>query len=203
MNIAVKKTSDNDETMPKSDVQLAWDAPVRPYKKRDKSFFQTIAAIFFLLTVILFFIREWLIIGVALAVVFVVYVLATVPPGIVTYKITDKGVWVGDLFFRYLHLTEYWFETQLGNTMLVLIALASGGIGYFFFEDNLSLSQFSMLNVATGRKNETGREVSPGVSDKTSSVPAQQAAVKEPKTGADAQAPARGAGGLSGRAGPD
>src|SRR3989344_325415 len=122
MNIAVKKTSDNDETMPKADVQLAWDAPVRPYKKRDKSFFQTIAAIFLLLTVILFFIREWLIIGVALAVVFVVYVLATVPPGIVTYKITDKGVWVGDLFFRYLHLTEYWFDAQLGNTVLVLIA---------------------------------------------------------------------------------
>lgn len=105
----------------KSDVLISWEEAARPFKKRDATFFQTTGALAFLIIAILFFIREWLIIGTALAVVFVSYVLASVPPPVILYKITEKGVWVGDEFYRFSEFTEYWFEKHLENTVLVLL----------------------------------------------------------------------------------
>ena len=37
---------------------LKWQAPIRPFKKRDREYYTTIAAIVFLLAVILLFLKE-------------------------------------------------------------------------------------------------------------------------------------------------
>jgi hypothetical protein len=104
-----------------SDTLVSWKEASRPFKKRDSAFFQTTGALAFLIVAILFFIREWLIIGTALAVVFVSYVLAAVPPSTIWYKITEKGIWVDDIFYRFSELTEYWFEKHLENMVLVIM----------------------------------------------------------------------------------
>lgn len=103
-----------------TDTLLEWTAAARPFKKRDASFFLNIAALAFLIIVILFFMREFLIIGTALAVVFVAYALVAVPPPIIPYKITDKGIWIDEVFYRFSELSEYWFETHLETTILVI-----------------------------------------------------------------------------------
>ena len=36
-------------------------------------------------------------------------------------KITTKGIWVGDTFFKFSEILQYWFEKQLENTVLVLL----------------------------------------------------------------------------------
>lgn len=102
-----------------ADTLFEWKGPARPFKKRDKSFFLNIAALAFLIVVILFFMREFLIIGTALAVVFVAYALVAVPPPIISYKITEKGIWVDEVFYRFSNLSEYWFESHLESTVLV------------------------------------------------------------------------------------
>lgn len=104
-----------------SDELLVWEAPTRPFKKRDRTFFQTVIALAFLLVVISFFLREWLLIGSILAIVFLSYVLAAVPPSIIHNKITTKGIWVGDTFYKFSEILQYWFEHQLENTVLVLL----------------------------------------------------------------------------------
>ena len=70
---------------------LSWEATVRPFKKRDREYYSTIAAIVFLLAVILLFLKEWLLIAVMVALMFVAYVLATVVPEKTTHEINTRG----------------------------------------------------------------------------------------------------------------
>src|SRR3989344_7077773 len=74
---------------------LKWEAAVRPFKKRDREYYTTIAAIVFLLAVILLFLKEWLLIAVMAALMFVAYVLATVPPESVEHELNTRGIVTG------------------------------------------------------------------------------------------------------------
>lgn len=103
-----------------TDVLVEWNAPARPFKKRDRSFYITEVALVALLIVILFFVREWLIVGVSLSVVFVASVLAAVPPPTIVYKITQKGIWIDETFYKYAELSEFWFEEYLQSIVLVV-----------------------------------------------------------------------------------
>jgi predicted DNA-binding transcriptional regulator len=74
----------------------SWTAPSRPFKKRNREFYTTIATLVILLSVILLFAKEFLLIGVILSFGFVSYVLATVPPGKVSHRLTNKGIRTGE-----------------------------------------------------------------------------------------------------------
>ena len=91
---------------------LVWKAPTRPFKKRNKEYFSTISAIVFLLAVILLFIKEWLLIAVIIALMFLVYVLATVPPEQVTHKITNRGVVITEKTYKWEMLERFWFTKK-------------------------------------------------------------------------------------------
>ena len=104
----------------RQEVFLAWTSPSRLFKRRDKEYFTNIGAIVFLLIVILVFAREFLLIAVVVSIVFLVYVLSTVPPEDVSHRITNLGIESAGHFYRWEELVEFWFETQWGQTMLVL-----------------------------------------------------------------------------------
>ena len=104
----------------RQEVLLAWDSPSRIFKRRDKEYFTNIGAIVFLLIVILIFAREFLLIAAVVSIVFLVYVLSTVPPEEVTHRITNLGLESADHFYRWEGLVEFWFEEQWGQTMLVV-----------------------------------------------------------------------------------
>jgi hypothetical protein len=97
---------------------LKWKALSRPFKKRDRDYFTTIAAIVFLLAVILFFLKEWLLIVVILSLMFLAYVLATVPPSEETYKITTRGVSIGEKTYPWNQLIQFWFEEKQQTKVL-------------------------------------------------------------------------------------
>ena len=52
------------------EVYVTWSSPSRLFKKRDKEFFVNILAIVFLLSVILVFVREFVLIATVLSIVF-------------------------------------------------------------------------------------------------------------------------------------
>lgn len=87
---------------------LEWKAPSRVFKKQDKEYFTTIASIAILIAIILLFFKEWLLIMVIVALVFVTYVMATVPPEEVKHKITNKGVTTGGKNYDWDDLTGFW-----------------------------------------------------------------------------------------------
>lgn len=101
-------------------VLLVWKAPLRPFQRRTKEYYTTIAALVFLLSVIFFLIQEWLAIGVILSVAFVAYVFSTVPPEDIEHKLTTFGIESAGKRYSWLELYEFWFETQYGSEMVVI-----------------------------------------------------------------------------------
>jgi len=97
---------------------LRWKSAVRPFKKRDRDFYTTIGAIVILLGVILFFLKEWLLIAAIVSLTFVAYVLATVPPEKVEHELTTRGVVTGGKRFDYENLNRFWFSKKWKDEIL-------------------------------------------------------------------------------------
>lgn len=103
-----------------NEVLLSWTGPSHPFKKRDKVFFQTVAALTILLVVIVFFLHEFLLIGVILSVAFVVYAISSVPPVEVEHKITPLGFENAGRMFRWIELSSFWFEEKWDQKTLII-----------------------------------------------------------------------------------
>lgn len=106
-------------------ILLSWKAPARIYKKRNREYFTTIAVIVILVSVILFFAKEFLFIAVILSLAFVSYALAAVPPHEVEYVISNKGIRSGGQLYHWQWLRRFWFESKWKQEMLVVENLAT------------------------------------------------------------------------------
>ncbi len=104
----------------REEVYLEWSSPSRLFKQRNREYFLNIGAIVFLLMIILVFAREFVLIAAVLSVVFLIYVLSTVPPEEVKHRITNLGIESAGHFYRWEELADFWFESQWGQTMLIL-----------------------------------------------------------------------------------
>lgn len=99
-------------------VLFEWEAPERAYQKRNKDFWVTAVAILILVSVILFFINEFLLIMALISVLFMYYAMSTVAPGTVKYKLTNWGIYFGELRYSWSNLNKFWFKKELSNEMI-------------------------------------------------------------------------------------
>lgn len=99
-------------------ILMAWEAPSRPYKKRNREYYTTIAIIVFLISLILFFAGQFLPIAVVIAVAFVSYVLAAIPPDDVQNALTTYGIQTGTHFYYWEETTRFWFTTKFNHDVL-------------------------------------------------------------------------------------
>ena len=104
---------------------LEWQAPDRPFKERDKSWFTTVAVIVVLVSFVALLLQEFLLLGVVFALAFVGYVLATKPPQRITHRITSRGVFFGEKFYSWEELSEFWFKS-LGDVQVLVISVKKG-----------------------------------------------------------------------------
>lgn len=103
-----------------NEVLLIWKAPSHPFKRRNRIFYQTVAALTLLLSLIVFFLHEFLLIGVILSVAFVVYCISTIPPISVEHKITPLGFENAGRLYKWIELSSFWFEEKWGQEVLVI-----------------------------------------------------------------------------------
>ena len=99
---------------------LVWTSPSRLFKKRDKEYFTNIVAIVFLFCVIFVFAREYALMAAAISILFLVYVLATVPPEDIKHRLTSMGIESAGHYNRWEEFADFWFEEQWGQVMMVL-----------------------------------------------------------------------------------
>jgi len=99
---------------------ISWKSPVRVFKARSKSYFTKIGlyALIFILAAIAF--GEYFLVGVIIAVVFVVYVLATAAPETIEHKITNMGIISGGRAFLWEELDSFWFDKR-GDDRVLLV----------------------------------------------------------------------------------
>ena len=91
---------------------LTWEASSRPFRKKDRSYYTTIAILAILLVLIAFLAREFLLIGVILSFAFVAYVLAFVPPHNIKFQISTQGITIGEDFYFWHFLDAFWFKEK-------------------------------------------------------------------------------------------
>jgi len=103
-------------------ILLTWRTVSRPYQKKNREFWTTILATLGLVCLILFFVKEWFLIAAFLAMTFFYYVLTTVEPEEVDYKITNKGIYLPGAEQRvdWEGLRSFWFSQKWGYPMVNL-----------------------------------------------------------------------------------
>ena len=97
---------------------LFWEAPSRPYRSKDRSYYTTIAILVILIALIAFMAKEILLIAVVFSLAFVAYVLGFIPPGDVKYKVSTQGITIGDHFYFWHTLDSFWFREKEGQKVL-------------------------------------------------------------------------------------
>lgn len=120
----IDAASDTEE----KEVYLRWSSPSRLFKRRNPEYFKTVGAIVFLLTIILVFASEFVLVAAVLSIVFLIYVLSTVPPENVEHRITNLGIESAGRYYRWETLYEFWFEEQWNQTLLVIQPIRSSRI---------------------------------------------------------------------------
>ncbi|MDD3679781.1 MAG: hypothetical protein PHX72_02935 [Candidatus Shapirobacteria bacterium] len=99
---------------------LSWQAPERIFKPRNKEFWTTVLSIALLVSVILFFAKEYFLIAVIFALIFLYYILSTQPPKDIEYKITNQGLVLSEQKYAW-GLLEYFFIDQEENQEILYV----------------------------------------------------------------------------------
>jgi hypothetical protein len=115
---------------------VTWIAPSRPFKKRDRQYYTTVAAIVFLVSLILFFAGQFLPIAVVISIGFLAYVLSSVPPHEVKIEINTYGIEIEELPYYWEEMGRFWLEQKYGQEILTIeVVRFPGRIILMFKED--------------------------------------------------------------------
>lgn len=108
------------EKPPVEELVFQWQAPSRPFKKRKRQYFTTITTIVLLLCLILFFAGQILPVAVVVAVAFMNYILATIPPQTITNSITTFGIHNENDFYSWDEFGRFWFDKKHDEEVLYI-----------------------------------------------------------------------------------
>ena len=103
---------------PEADL-VTWVAPSRPFKRRSRKFYVTIFSIVGIISIILFIAEGIMPVILLISFIFLFYVLSTVPPEDIEYKITNKGVKIAGKETAWSNIIRFWFATKYGSDVLI------------------------------------------------------------------------------------
>ena len=99
---------------------VTWVAPARPFKRRDKQFYVTTISIAGMVCLILFLAEGAMPVILIISLIFLYYVMSTVAPEDIEYKITNKGVKIGGRLTEWQFLGRFWFGKRFDSELLIL-----------------------------------------------------------------------------------
>jgi hypothetical protein len=106
---------------------VTWSAPSRPFKRRDRQFYVTTFAIAGIVSLVLFLAEGFMPVLLIVSLVFLYYVLSTVEPENVDYKVTSKGVKVAGKLTGWVFFTRFWFSKRFDSDLLIFDTLSIPG----------------------------------------------------------------------------
>jgi hypothetical protein len=105
-------------------ILYAWTAPLRPYKKRGKNILRFFLALAFLLSIIIFFFGDKILLLLVWSALFLFYVLTITPPPDVENKISKFGIETAGLTLRWELLSHFFFTKRFGYDVVTLVGHA-------------------------------------------------------------------------------
>ncbi len=109
-------------------VVFSWKAPLRPYKKRSFMILRFYLAVALLLSLIVFFFGDKILLIPIWALLFLFYVLTITPPPEVENKITKFGIETAGITLRWEMLSHFYFTQRFGFFVLTIV----GHAPYFY-----------------------------------------------------------------------
>ncbi len=107
------------KTEPETDL-VVWVAPARPFKRRNRQFYVTLIATASIVGLVLFFVEGWVPVVLIISLIFLFYVMSTVPPEDIEYKITNKGIKIAGRRSDWETLGRFWFSRRFDTRLLVI-----------------------------------------------------------------------------------
>lgn len=112
--------SQNEETPRNPQIIYSWEAPFRAYKRKSAGVLRFYAAIAVLLSLLVIFLNEPIIVIPIWAVVFLSYVLTITPPHMVSHNISRFGIQTGGMTFHWDDLYHFYFIKKFEYHILVI-----------------------------------------------------------------------------------
>lgn len=103
-------------------VIMSWKAPLRPYKKRSRLVLRFYLAVTLLLSLIVFFFGDRILLVPLWALLFLFYTLTITPPPEVENKITRFGVEVAGVTLRWESLSYFYFSKRFEHDMVTIVS---------------------------------------------------------------------------------
>lgn len=103
-------------------VIFSWKAPLRPYKKRSGIILRFYLVVAFLLSLIMFFFGDKILLIPIWALIFIFYVLTITPPPEIENKITTFGVDAAGVTLRWEALSHFYFGKRFGFYTLTIVS---------------------------------------------------------------------------------
>lgn len=104
-------------------ILLSWKAPIRPYKKKNKTVLRFFLAVAFLLSVIVVFFGDLVLLIPIWALLFLFYVFTITPPPEIENKITVFGVETAGITLRWESLSHFYFYQRFGFEVLTIVSV--------------------------------------------------------------------------------
>ena len=102
-------------------VVYSWKAPLRAYKKRSKNVLRFYLAVALLLTAIIFFLGDRILIIPIWSILFLFYVLTVTPPPEIENRITKFGIETAGITMRWEALSHFYFSQRFGFIILTVV----------------------------------------------------------------------------------
>ena len=99
---------------------FGWTAPARPFKRKTRDFYITLFTIALVFGLVLFFVEGWLPVILIISLVFLVYVMSTIEPENIEYKITNRGIKIGSKRTDWRQMGRFWFTKRFGADLLII-----------------------------------------------------------------------------------
>lgn len=99
---------------------VIWAAAARPFKRRDREFYITVMAMGGIIALIMFLVEGFMPVILIVSLFFLFYVLSTVPPEEIEYKITTKGIKIAGNRTDWGMLGRFWFSRRFDHDLLII-----------------------------------------------------------------------------------
>ncbi len=99
---------------------LTWTAAARPFKRRNREFFITVGAMAGVVGLVLFIIEGVLPLILLISLLFLFYVMSTVEPANIEYKITNFGIKVAGKRTDWNAMKRFWFVKRMDSELLII-----------------------------------------------------------------------------------
>jgi len=99
---------------------VVWQAPARPFKRRDRKFYVTVISLVGAVSLILFLAEGAMPVVLLVSLVFLFYIMNTVSPETIDYKITTKGISMAGKKINWNLLGRFWFTQRADSEVLIV-----------------------------------------------------------------------------------